>query len=162
MRDFAKASRLLVQPVSGTSDRFLDPTHSQPKGDQTPQDFDIRKNVTGEPSTSPYGDIDRWDLLLLGHCGSRFPRASDKNVPLGRAVIYDDETVSEPQHVTMQFRDSELVQTYRADTRVLSRAWIYTCTTGYSISLPDARRYVLVITDTTLGRLETRFVFLSP
>lgn len=63
MSDFAKASRLLVQPLSGTSDHFLDPTHPQPKGDQRPQDFDINKDVTGEPSTSPYGDIDRWDLL---------------------------------------------------------------------------------------------------
>lgn len=77
MRDFAKASRLLVQPVSGTSDRFLDPSHPQPKEDQKPQDFDIREEVTSEPSTSPYGDIDRWDLFWLGHCGTRFPRASD-------------------------------------------------------------------------------------
>ena len=34
MRAFAKASRLRVQPLSGTSDRFLDPTHPQPKGDE--------------------------------------------------------------------------------------------------------------------------------
>lgn len=140
MRDFAKASRLLVQPMSGTLDRFLDPTHPQPKGDETPQNFDIEKDVTDEPSTSPYGDIDRWDLLWVGHCGSRFPRASDKNVPLGRAAIYDDETVPEPQHVTMQFGDSELVDTYPAHTRVVSRAWENTCTVGYGISLPGARR----------------------
>ena len=140
MRDFAKASRLLVQPLSGTSDRFLDPTHPQPKGDQKPQDFDISKDITGEPSTSPYGDIDRWDILWLGHCGSRFPRASDQNVPLGRAVIYNDETVPEPQHIEMQFGDSELVQSYPAHTRVVSRAWMNTCTVGYAISLPGARR----------------------
>ena len=139
MRDFAKASRLLVQPISGTSDTFIDPTYPQPKGDQTPQSFDIRKNVTGEPSTSPYGDIDRWDLLWVGHCGSRFPRASD-NVPLGRAIIYDDKTVPEPQHITMQFGDSELVDTYPAHTRVVSRAWANVCTMGYGISLPGARR----------------------
>ena len=140
MRDFAKASRLLVQPLSGTTDRFLDPTYPQPREDQMPQDFDIRKNVTGEPSTSPYADIDRWDILWLGHCGSRFPRASDHNVPLGRAVIYDDETVPEPQHVVMQFGDSELVENYPAHTRVVSRAWMNTCTMGYGISLTGARR----------------------
>ena len=140
MRDFAKASRLLVQPLSGTSDRFLDPTHPQPKGDETPQNFDIRNDVTGEPSTSPYGDVDRWDLLWLGHCGCMFPNASDKRVPLGRAVIYDDETVPEPQHVTMQFGDSELVENYPAHTRVVSRAWMNVCTVGYGISLPGARR----------------------
>ena len=140
MSDFAKASRLLVQPLSGTSDRFLDPTHPQPKQDQRPQDFDIRKEVSSEPSTSPYGDIDRWDILWLGHCGSRFPRASDRNVPLGRAVIYDDETVPEPQHVKMQFGDSELIEGYPAHTRVVSRAWMNTCTMGYGISLLGARR----------------------
>ena len=140
MRDFAKASRLLVQPLSGTSGRFLDPTYPQPKEDQKPQDFDIRKDATGEPSTSPYGDIDRWDLFWLGHCGTRFPRASDRNVPLGRAVIYDDDTVPEPQHVMMQFGDSELVSYYPAHTRVVSRAWQNTCTMGYGISLPGARR----------------------
>ena len=140
MRAFAKASRLLVQPLSGTSDQFLDPTYPQPKPDEKPQDFDIRKDATGEPSTSPYGDIDRWDLFWLGHCGSRFPLASDHNVPLGRAVIHDDETVPETQRVMMQFGDSELVQTYPAHTRVVSRAWMNTCTVGYGISLPGARR----------------------
>ena len=140
MRDFAKALRLLIQPLSGTLDQFLDSTYPQPKGDQKPQDFDIRKDVTSEPSTSPYGDIDRWDLFWTGHCGSRFPRASDQNVPLGRAVINDDETVPEPQHIMMQFGDSELVHTYPAHARVVSRARMNTCTVGYRISLPGARR----------------------
>ena len=54
MRALAKASRLPVQPLSGTSDRFLDPTYHQPKGDEKPQDFDIKKDATGEPSTPPY------------------------------------------------------------------------------------------------------------
>ena len=139
MRDLAKASRLLVQPISDISNKFLDPTHPQPNQSQTPQDFDIRKDITGSPSTSPYGDIDRWDLLWIGHCGSRFPRASDKNVPLGRAVVYDDETVPEPQHIKMQFGNSELVESYPAHTRVVSRAWENVCTVGYGISLPGAR-----------------------
>ena len=140
MKDFAKASRLLVQPLSGAADKFLDPTYPQPKEDQIPLDFDIRIDTTGVPSTSPYGDVDRWDLFWLGHCGSRFPRASDRNVPLGRAGIYDDETVPEPQHIKMQFGDSELVQNYPAHTRVVSRAWMNTCTMGYGISQPGARR----------------------
>ena len=140
MTDFAKASRLLVQPKLGTSDSFLDPTYPRPKKDQKPQNFDISKDLTGRPSSSPYGDIDRWDILWLGHCGSRFPRASDRNVPLDRAVIYDDETVPEPQHVKMEFGDSELVQTYPAHTRVVSRAWMNTCSLGYAITQPGARR----------------------
>ena len=132
MQDFAKASRLLVQPLSGTSDQFLDPTYPKPKEEQKPQDFDIR--------TSPYGDIDRWDLLWLGHCGARFSRATDRNVPLGRAVIYDDETVPEPQHIKMQFGDTELVEDYPPYTRVVSSAWENVCTLGYGLSLLGARR----------------------
>jgi len=120
-------------PLSDTSDRFLDPTHPQPTKDQRPQDFDIRTDVTGEPSTTPYEAIDRWDLFWLGHCGSRFPRASDRNVPLGRAVICDDGTVPDPQHVKMQFGDFALVQIYPAHTRVVSRAWTNTCNLGYGI-----------------------------
>ena len=138
MRDFAKASRLLIQPDK--SDRFLDPTYPQPNGNQTPQNFDIKKDITGNPSTSPYGDIDHWDLLWIGHCGSRFPSESSGKIPLARAAIYDDETVPEPQHINMQFGDSELASTYPAHTRVVSRAWKNVCTVGYAISLPGARR----------------------
>lgn len=140
MSDFAKASRLLLQPLLGTPDRYLDPTHPQPQGDEEPRDFDIKKDSTSEPSTSPYGDIDRWDLLWLGHCGSRFPRASDRNVPLGRAVKFADETVPEPQHVDIQFGDTELVDSYPAHTRVVSRSWLNTCTVGYGLSQAGARR----------------------
>ena len=140
MQNFAKASRLLVQPLTGTSDQILDPTHPRPKENQEPQDFDIRNENTGEPSTSPYGDIDRWDFLWLGHCGAHFPRARDRDVPLGRALIRDDLTVPEPQHVHMQFGDSELVSNYPNHTRVVSRAWSNTCTVGYAISQPGARR----------------------
>jgi len=61
-------------------------------------------------------------------------------VPLGRAVNYDDEPIPEPQHVLMQFGDSELTETYLAHTRVVSRAWMNTCNPGYGISLPGARR----------------------
>ena len=61
-------------------------------------------------------------------------------MPLGRAVIHDDETVPEPQHVMIQFGDSELVQSYPAHTRVVSRAWMNTCAVVYGILLPGARR----------------------
>ena len=140
MQDFAKAARLLVQPLLGTSNQFLDPTYPQPIAGQQPQNFEIGKNITAEPSTSPYGDIDRWDLFWLGHCGCRFPRASDVNSPLGRAIIPNDETVPEPQHIHMQFGDQELIDQYPPHTRVVSRARKNTCTLGYGISLPGARR----------------------
>jgi len=140
MQDFARASRLLVQPIPGTSDRFLDPSYPQPSNDQQPRNFEVGKEQAAEPTSSPYGDIDRWDLFWLGHCGCRFPRASDINAPLGRAVILNDTTVPEPQHVAMQFGNDELVTQYPAHTRVVSRARMNTCTLGYALSLPGARR----------------------
>ncbi|EKG14494.1 hypothetical protein MPH_08343 [Macrophomina phaseolina MS6] len=140
MRDFAMASRLLVQPLPGTTDKFLDPSYPEPQPGQSPQNFEVGKETTAEPTSSPYGDIDRWDMLWLGHCGTRFPKLSDGNAPLGRAVIPNDETVPEKQHVHMQFGDDELVQQYPAHTRVVSRARVNTCTLGYALSQPGARR----------------------
>ncbi|KAF9632827.1 hypothetical protein BFW01_g3690 [Lasiodiplodia theobromae] len=109
MRDFARASRLLVQPLPGTTDSFLDPSYPEPQLGQSPQNFEVDKETTSEPTTSPYGDVDRWDMLWLGHCGTRFPKLSDKNAPLGRVVIPNDETVPEKQHIQMQFGNDELV-----------------------------------------------------
>ncbi|OJD29341.1 glycosyltransferase family 25 protein [Diplodia corticola] len=141
MQDFARASQLLVQPLHGTTDRFLDPTHPTPQAGQSPQDFEVGDTAaTAQPTTSPYGDIDRWDMLWLGHCGTRFPRLSDSNAPLGRAIIRDDETVPEKQHIHMQFGNDELVQQYPAHTRAVSRARMNTCTLGYALSQPGARR----------------------
>ena len=139
MRNFAKASRLLVQPLSSTSEDVLDPTELQPTEDQTPHIFDIVQGVTSEPSTFSYGDINHWYLLCLDHCGGQCPRARNRNVPLGRAAIHDDATVPEPQHVSMQYGDSELVQGYPAHTRVVSRSWMKTCTVSNGTSLPGAR-----------------------
>lgn len=140
MQDFAKAARLLVQPVREGSDDLLDPTSPQPSSGQQPTSFEVGKGQTRVPKSSPYGDVERWDLFWLGHCGCRFPRASDINAPLGRAVILNDTTVPEPQHVEMQFGTNELITEYPAHTRVVSRARVNTCTLGYALSLPGARR----------------------
>ncbi|KAK4541577.1 hypothetical protein LTR36_007874 [Oleoguttula mirabilis] len=141
MQDFAKASRLLVQPLRGTADAYLDPTHPQPSADQQPSSFPVGEDdPTVEPTTSPYGDLDRWDLFWIGHCGSRFPDANNTNVPIGRAVVGNDVTVPEPQHIRMQFGDRQLVDQYPAHTRVVSRARSGTCTVGYGVSQNGARR----------------------
>ncbi|KAK3613861.1 hypothetical protein LTR56_025914 [Elasticomyces elasticus] len=67
MRDFAKVTRLLVQPLRGTSDSFMDPTYPQSDLDAQPSSFDIKgDDPTLEPSTSPYGDLDRWGMLWIG------------------------------------------------------------------------------------------------
>ncbi|KAK0291926.1 hypothetical protein LTR91_003629 [Friedmanniomyces endolithicus] len=140
MQDFARASRLLVQPLPGTPDQMLDPTYPEPGEAQGALDFDITKETTTEPTTSPYGDIDRWDIFWLGHCGARFPSASDKNTPIGRAVILNDVTVPEKQHIDEQYGDKQLIQQYPDHTRVVTRAHDNVCTLAYAISLPGARR----------------------
>jgi len=140
MQDFARASRLLVQPLPGTSDQMLDPTYPEPGEAQGALDFDITKETTTEPTTSPYGDIDRWDIFWLGHCGARFPYLSDKNTPIGRAVILNDVTVPEKQHIDEQYGDKQLIQQYPDHTRVVTRAHDNVCTLAYAITLPGARR----------------------
>ncbi|WPH02260.1 Hypothetical protein R9X50_00511600 [Acrodontium crateriforme] len=140
MRDFAKASRLLVQPLQGTNDTFLDPTYPQPRPGQKPSSFDISETSSGEPTTSPYGDLDRWDLLWLGHCGCRFPFLSDGNVPLGRAVVSNDNTVPKKDLINVEFGDNQLQSQYPDYTRVVSRARVNTCTLGYALSQQGARR----------------------
>lgn len=141
MRDFAKASRLLVQPLPGTTNQFLDPTWPQPDAEHRQNtDFNIEEASTGEPTTSPYGDLDRWDMLWVGHCGCRFPWASDENVPLGRAIIPHDETVPSRRKIEVEFGDNQLINGYPDYTRVVARSRVNTCTLGYGISRPGARR----------------------
>jgi hypothetical protein len=142
MRDFARASRLLVQPLAHTTDHYLDLSHPQPTNDQKHTDFNVNEHAASDPVDSPYGDLARWDLLWLGHCGCRFPRASDLNVPIGRAVIPDDQTVPEHQHLDMEYGNDELLRQYPAHTRVVSRARVNTCSLAYGISQPGARRFL--------------------
>lgn len=142
IKSFARASRLLVQPLSGTTDKFLDPTHPQPETNDGYKDFDLEGHSTEEPKESPYGDLNRWDLFWLCHCGCRFPRASDSNAPLGRVVLQNDTTVPEHQHLDMEYGNNELIQQYPAHTRVVSRARVNTCSLAYGISQPGAKRFL--------------------
>lgn len=145
MTDFARAARLLVQPLRNTTDHYLDPTHPQPSPDDSHQDFRFDQHTASVPVDSPYGDLTRWDLLWLGHCGCRFPRASDLNTPLGRVVIPNDVTVPAPRFLDMEFGDDELQRQYPAHTRVVSRARANTCSLAYGISQPGARRFLYEI-----------------
>lgn len=142
MKDFARAARLLVQPLPHTREQYLDPTYPSPSADQGYQNFDVNEHATSDPTASPYGDISHWDLLWLGHCGCRFPLASDLNVPLGRAVIANDDTVPEHQHLDMEYGHDELLRQYPPHTRVVSRARVNTCSLAYAISQPGARRFL--------------------
>lgn len=95
---------------------------------------------TVKPITSPYGDVDRWDMLWLGHCGGRFPRADDRHVPLGRVPMYNDETVPPPKHLAVEEGDWAGIQSYPAYTRVVSRAWQNTCSLAFAITQGGAQR----------------------
>lgn len=138
MHTFARASRLLVQPLRGTQDQFLDPSYPSPAIGEDAAEFNISSDYGVElPTSSPYGDLRHWDALWLGHCGSDFPAASDLKAPLGRVVIPNDDTVS--TNVNKEF-GGEGIFAYPPRTRVVSRAWQSTCTFGYAITLPMARR----------------------
>lgn len=152
LEDFARASQLLVQPLVGTKDRFLDPTYyadaeTSGRYNSDPPHFDISPSsrdykAIAKPTSSPYGDIENWDLLWLGHCGHKMPPVTEDLpfIPLGRVPIFDDHTVPEKQHVDMQFGDSQVVDQYPHHTRVVSRARENVCTNAYAVTLPMARR----------------------
>lgn len=142
LTEFAKAARLLIQPLPQTTDQYLDLNHSRPFVDQVYTDFSIENHTVSQPTDSPYGDLSRWDLLWLGHCGCRFPRASDLNVPLGRVVISNDTTVPEHKDLDMELGNTELLTQYPAHTRVVSRARVNSCTLAYGISQPGARKFL--------------------
>lgn len=141
MRDFALASRLLVQPLPNSTDKFLDPTYPHPEAPETPwSDFNISSQLTTPPTTSPYGDLDRWGMLWIGHCGCRFPWAEDENVPLGRAVKYNDSTVPIRGKINPEMGDYQLILQYDDFTRVTARSRVNTCTLGYGLSQNAAQR----------------------
>lgn len=142
MKQFAQATRLLIQPVPGDDSQYLDKTFPRPKHvDEKAENFFIHNITTGKPTTSPYGDLKRWDMMWIGHCGTHFPEARQgMNIPIGRAVIIDDATVPQRQHVKMQFGDDKLITEYPDHTRVVSRANQNLCSLGYAVSLPGARK----------------------
>ncbi|EGP84767.1 unnamed protein product [Zymoseptoria tritici ST99CH_1A5] len=141
MRTYARASRLLMQPLEGTTDEFLDPTYPHPSpGNEETKNFHLDEETVSEPTSSPYGDLQYWDVLWLGHCGVRFPWKDDKSVPLGRVVIPNDPTVPAKKHIDVEFGSRQYVDEYPEHTRVVSRAHTPTCTVAYAVSQAGARR----------------------
>lgn len=138
MYELAKASRILLQPQSQTqaeeSRDFLPDDHSHDRS------LSELNSEAIEPTTSPYGDPDKWDLLWLGHCATRFPRATDGtgSISLDR-VVFPDETVPESQHIGIQWGDDQLVTQYPNHTRVVHHVTGNACTLAYGVSLPGAR-----------------------
>lgn len=145
MHTFAQASQLLLQPLHGQPSSLLDPSHPLPVfPSERPTDLDVsshtRASLITPPTTSAYGDISRWDVLWLGHCGTRFPKPADATTLLGRAVIANDPSVPEQQHLEPENGGWELLTQYPAHTRVVHRARGNTCTLAYGVSRAGARR----------------------
>lgn len=138
---FARASRALVQPERNLNNTSIDPTNPRKSASDEAVAFSLDvDSVINEPTTSPYGDVDRWDVLWLGHCGTRFPRPEDTNIPLARVFIADDETVPEPQHIAKEWGNTELYEEYDPHTRVVHREAENVCTLAYALTLAGARR----------------------
>lgn len=143
LMEFAQASRLLVQPLPGTTSQFLDPTYHGELGDLQPKTFIVGEHQVTLPTTSPYGDLDRWDMLWLGHCGAVAPDGKDGTLtPLARAVVLDEQTVPEKQHINLEMGSPTYRDEYPDHSRVVFRTGGNVCTLGYALSNAGARKMV--------------------
>lgn len=164
-RDFALASRALLQPLAGTKS-FMDPTYPTVKEkdaglDPTPLSF-ANLPKTEDPKTSVYGD--GWDVLWLGHCGVQQPSGDpetqwaerSRHISRGAVVKEKDATVPQPNNIHSwddgghaRFRDS-----YPAHTRVTHHALDAVCTFAYGVSQAGARR---ILYDLGLWKMDDPF-----
>lgn len=152
MHTFARASRMLLQPLlpssNGDDETFLDPTFPHASPGQKYRDFPLTDdNLVQEPLSSPYADLPRWDVLWLGHCGAEFPSSSDghSSVPLGRIVIANDATVAETQHLEPEWGSDEYKTAYANHTRIVSRARQNVCSLAYAVTQHGARKLLYEI-----------------
>ena len=125
LETFARASRLLLQPGGDPLQSFEEDISKLKRLDS------LRK----EPTSSPYGDLDQWDVLWLGHLGTHTPDPGKG----GNVAILNDHTVPEKQHIGDDWDDDQLSR-YPDHTRIVERS-IYTMgSQAYAISLPGARK----------------------
>lgn len=102
---------------------------------------------------SPYGD--NWDVLWLGHCGTRFPlNSSSKRIPSNRVVLLNDETVPSSQHVFSEFGTHELIDLYPNHTWAVHWSFASVCTHAYAVTQCSAQQILL---DIGLGPLTAPF-----
>lgn len=153
LRDWAIATRQLVQPRMGTTDQYLDPTYS--RANYTKYNEPIQKGLNytewdirsppGQivpPTDCAYGDLSRWDVLWAGHCGQRLamPGSECLKTPLGRVAMFDDETAVSTQHFANYWSGSDYKNTYKNHTRLTSWSCAQVCNTAYAISNQGAKR----------------------
>ena len=59
---YAQATQMLLQPLAHDNTTFLDPTYHGNIEGQTPIVFKVGEHQVKPSTTSPYGDVDRWDV----------------------------------------------------------------------------------------------------
>ena len=106
LQDFALATRALIQPGQGSEGRthfnVTIPTGRSEGATRLVMLMHGNLPITITPSVSPYGD--NWDVLHLGHCGTRSPalnvpkewRETADLLPEGHVIKLNDPTVPEP------------------------------------------------------------------
>ncbi|KAI9803138.1 MAG: hypothetical protein M1833_001209 [Piccolia ochrophora] len=139
LRDFAKSSRALLQPLKSEPSSYADKTYQSPK-DESIEQVELQLDnlpPTLTPHISPYGDA--WDVLWLGHCGMRLPSAPP--LPRGRVIHEHDDTVPEIRHLSsITEGDDNVKTTYPAFTRVVHHARDPYCSLAYAVTQSGARR----------------------
>jgi hypothetical protein len=138
--DFARGIHLLSQPLS--LGRYADPTFPRPEQQDTsdPKNLFIGKgNEPTQPVKSPYGD--NWDLLWPGHCGTRFPEKDrDPQLPRARAVLVNDITVPETQHIAVGWGNDLIKLQYPNHTRIVHHTAENVCSLVYAVTQRAARQ----------------------
>ncbi|KAK7422149.1 hypothetical protein QQZ08_009617 [Neonectria magnoliae] len=140
LRNVALSSQALTQPLEG-QDTYADPSYQNRKPAKKSQGSITSLNFHDLPKTapvtySPYGD--EWDLLWLGHCGMQLPPA-DGNVPTGRVVLKDDETVPAKQYLLSHVKPYTFRDEYPDHTRVMHHAYEGLCSLAYAVTQRGAR-----------------------
>lgn len=80
-------------------------------------------------------------VLWLGHCGSTLPTGEDgTKTPLGRAIILDEPTVVNKQHINIEFGEDNWRDVYPPFTRLIFRTGGNVCCLAYALSLQGARK----------------------
>ena len=147
LKDFALASRTLIQPLSSDPQRHADPTFPTPK-DQSEKSVEYQIDnlpSTVAPHLSPYGD--GWDVLWLGHCGVRFPNleieewaSASQKLAKGRIIHLNDNTVPENEYLDLLSEDDDPRKKYPEHTRIVHHPIKSQCSLAYAVTQASARR----------------------
>ncbi|TVY82973.1 hypothetical protein LSUE1_G007461 [Lachnellula suecica] len=142
LREFALTSKALTQPLSSNPSSYADSTFPRPQDASS-----LANNLafdslppTIAPQISPYGD--NWDILWVGHCGMKFPSVStagSENIPKGRVLHFNDQTVPEREYMGSISDPFELKEQYPSHTRVTHHASDGICSLGYAVTQAGAR-----------------------